>query len=122
GAVFFCLCILGLLISSVPVIPGKTESIDYDRTASAIESQYDIKNARPNFTNPGIPVSTKSIVRYFCEPMSERSPLWTGVNDGREIEFRVSIDQCHSNDPTINIVITDGPGSITPDDIRRDNH
>lgn len=92
-----------------------------DRLISTIEDQYAI-NSVSHTSSKLLSYGFDTIdISLLCAPLTPQSPEFTGIAEGQSIAFIVSVDDCRSNDPTINIAITKTPlDGIRPENLLKD--
>lgn len=93
------------VLPSLSIFPG----VDHEQVADLVTENYRIETV----------VSTGDRGE-LCGPVTTSSPIYTGVVDGQQINFRVGVPDCTEESPVAEILVTAAPGlGMSAQDLER---
>lgn len=102
------LAALGVTVGVLPalsIFPG----VNRAQVADLVSESYRIESVTPTGDRGEL-----------CGSVSTRSPVYTGVVNGQQVNFRVGVPDCDAESPDVEILVTASPGpGMTPQDLER---
>lgn len=95
-------------------------SIDMEHLEATISDRYELDQITM-IEDPSDSTAEAPAVKDLCAPVSPKSPELIGVNNGRQITFKVGVTDCEKQDSVAEIIVTGTPGlAITATDLEKD--
>lgn len=102
---------------------GDMDTFRHASLLSAVEATYGIEDVKYVHADEGFGFGDEGRTPDkddVCQSVTTESPEYTGVAEGRQISFKVGVEDCRSNTPDIQIIITATPETrLTPDQLRK---
>lgn len=85
-------------VPSLSIVPGA----DQTRVPELVSERYRLESVTP--------ISDPAGRGELCGTVSTRSPVYTGVVDGQQVDFRVGVPDCDAESPVVEIIVVAAPG------------
>lgn len=95
-------------------------SIDMEHLETTISDRYELDQITM-IEDPSGSTAEAPAVKDLCAPVSPKSPELIGVNNGRQITFKVGVTDCEKQDSVAEIIVTGTPGlALTATDLEKE--
>lgn len=102
---------------------GDMDTFRHASLLSAVEATYGIEDVKYIHADEGFGFGDEGRTPDkddVCQSVTTESPEYTGVAEGRQISFKVGVEDCRSSVPDVQIIVTATPETrLTPDQLRK---